>query len=114
MSEATASPLPGRYVFSLSSGSESANSSELFHSELLVFVICLSVELSSVSPLQFDGSGCSPCLSDPVESLSEDTAFLEVLEVYFDFRLKDTGFYRESMKSTDLNIVKIKIGIIHY
>lgn len=92
MSEATASPLPGRYVFSLSSGSESANSSELFHSELLVFVICLSVELSSVSPLQFDGSGCSPCLSDPVESLSEDTAFLEVLEVYFDFRLKDTGF----------------------
>lgn len=71
-------------------------------------MIRLSVELSSASPLQCDSSGSPPCLSDPVESLSEDTAFLEVLEVYFDFRLQDKGgvFYRESMKSPCLDIFK--------
>lgn len=75
---------------SLSSGSERARSSELFHSELLVFVMCRRAVLSPVCPLQFVSSCCSLCLlSEPAESLSEDTAFLEVLEVYFDFRLQE-------------------------
>lgn len=88
-SEATASLLLKRYVFSLSSDSERARSSELFHSELLVFVMCLRAVLSPVCPLQFIRSCSSLCLlSEPVESLSEDTAFLEELEVYFDFRLQ--------------------------
>lgn len=74
---------------SLSSGSERARSSELFHSELLVLAMCLRTVLSPVCPLQFDSSCCSLCLlSEPVESLSEDAAFLEVLDAYLDFRLK--------------------------
>lgn len=77
-------------MLSLSSGSERARSSELFHSELLVFVIFLRAVLSPACPLQFVSSCCSLCLlSEPVESLSEDTAFLEVLEMYFDFRLQE-------------------------
>lgn len=69
------------------------------------------MELASGSPRQFASSGCSPCLSDPVESLSEDTAFLGVLEAYFDFRLQDKGFYRECIKSTDLVSIVKSMGL---
>lgn len=52
--------------------------------------MCRRAVLSPVCPLQFVSSCCSLCLlSAPVESLSEDTAFLDVLEVYFDFRLQE-------------------------
>ena len=80
-------------VFSRSSGSERARSSELFHSELLVFVMCLRAVLSPVCPLQFVSSCCSlGLLSEPVESRSEEAAFLEVLEVYFDFLLQERNY----------------------
>lgn len=49
--------------------------------------MCLRAGLSPACPLQVV---CSlDLLSEPVDSLSEDTAFLEVLEVYFDFHLQE-------------------------